>query len=227
MNPKFNPDTLLPETISAVLAALIYDEENFALNVYRLFGFRVHAFTDLTQRYYYAAVVDEERNRLFIVFRGTDGRNGWGRFLSWATINLRVKTTPQGFHEGFWSIAADASKNIAQYVKKATQVYLACHSQGSGVGVCEIDIICQAMLSDQELLPHLKHLQADLWCSPPAVNATGKTEIDGYIQGGLVSINNWWMPGDLISKKNNYQEKDAGDFHFHGSHIIFTVSNYH
>lgn len=210
---KFNPDTLLPETISAVLAAMIYDEEHFATNVYRLFGFEAHAWTDHTQRYYYAVVLDTERDRMFIVFRGTDGKNALGRALSWLTINLRAGTNQFGFHKGFWKIALKASKDIAPYLKKFSHVYIGCHSQGSGVGVCIVAQICRSILA--KMLQNIKHIQADLWCSPPAVNKTGKAEIDEYC-GKQVSINNWWMPGDLLSKKKGVLRgllngKDVGE----------------
>lgn len=198
MNRKYTIDNLLPETISAVLAAMIYDEENFAVNVFRLFGFETHAWTDRTQRYYYAVALDPDHNRLFIVFRGTDGKNGFGRVLSWLTINLRAATNKAGFHKGFWKIALEASKNIAPYLKRFSHVYLVGHSQGSGTGVCTIALICRVMI--KRLLQNIKHFQADLWCSPPAVSEKGKAEIDSYC-GKQVHINNWVMPGDLISRK--------------------------
>lgn len=213
MNRKYNIDNLLPETISAVLAALIYDEDNFAVNVFRLFGFEVHAWTDRTQRYYYAVVLDPDRDRMFIVFRGTDGKNGIGRALSWLTINLRAGINQFGFHKGFWKIAFEASKNIAPYPKQFSHVYLSGHSQGSGTGVCTIALICRVMV--KRLLNNIKHFQADLWCSPPAVNKKGKLEINGYC-GKSAHINNWVMPGDLISKKRGIlrgllQGKDVGN----------------
>jgi hypothetical protein len=213
MKPLFDPAKHLPETTSAVLAAMIYDEDLFAANVYRVFGFETHAWTDSTQRYYYSVVIDTENDRLFIVFRGTDGRNSLGRALSWLTINLRAGTTPQGFHEGFWRIAKLASKKIAPYLKKYSHVYLVGHSQGSGVGTSAVAQICRKIIAG--MLENIKHFQADLFCSPPAVNETGKAEIDEYC-GKSVHINNWVMPGDLISKKKGILRgllngKDVGE----------------
>lgn len=196
---KFNTEKIHPETISMVLSALIYNEDMFCIVVFRLFGFKAHCFTDNTRRYFYAVVHDTANNRAWIVFRGTDGKNWFGRMLSWG-INLRCKITADGFHSGFWEIALKASKDIAPYIKKVGQVYIASHSQGSGTAVCTIAQICRAMVIDADYMG-IRHIQADLTCSPPAVDAKGKKEIDGYMKMGMVSINNWWMPGDLLSKK--------------------------
>jgi hypothetical protein len=209
---RIDQNSVHPETISAELAAMIYDEAGFPVNVMRVFGFKVHRWTDLLQDYYYAVVEDEANDRMWIAIRGTDGKNIIGKAKSWWR-NLWCKITPEGFHSGFFSLASEIIKNIAPYLRRYSKVYISAHSQGSGVGVCLITIICRMILAN--ILDDIKHFQADLFCSPPAVNATGKAEIDEYC-GKSVHINNWWMPGDLISKKKGILRgllsgKDVGE----------------
>ena len=195
---KFNVNDLHPETVSACLMAMIYDETNFDTNVYRVFGLRCRVWAGPGQKYFYAVVLDPDNDRIWIAIRGTDGKNLWWRLASWG-INFNAGITKDGYHKGFSDVALKISKNVAGYIKDSKYVYIASHSQGSGTLVRLVALICRVI--KKKMLPDLKHLQADPWCSPPGVNAIGKAEIDGYLKDGIVSINNWYMPGDLISKK--------------------------
>ena len=195
---KFNASKIqCPETISAVLASLIYDEENFIGSCHELLDFKAHCWTVPNQKYFYAVVIDDANRRLWIVYRGTDGKTPWGKLLSWTTINLRYRANKLGFHTGFDSIAKKSAQNISAYIYSGYTVYVTGQSQGAGVSVPAAFGLCDAV----------GHLQADLWCAPPAVNENGRQLVKRKMEEGRLSINNWVSPGDLISKKFLRQRK--------------------
>ncbi len=201
MIPKFDAYELKPELISIVLSALIYDEDNFSDRVMYLFGFEVHCWKGKIGKHFYAVVTDALRDRVWIVCRGTDGDNAWGRILSWFNYNLRFAITPEGFHTGFWRLASKVSKDTSKYISKHSHltVYLAGHSQGAGVVVCLFAMICRVLFK-AKLLKNIIFLQADLFGAPPAVSDKGKYEIDGYLKNSSVKLNDW-LQGDILQQK--------------------------
>lgn len=193
MTPKFNYRDLLPETISFVLSALIYDEGAFAARARELFGFRCHCYKGPKGRYYYAAVLTDD-GQLWIALRGTGGDNALGRALSWLCTNLRISVNREGYHKGFWKVAADAMMVLRWHAQSASVIYVCGHSQGGGITVPFTAMLARLFVS----YTNLEYLQADILAGPPAVNEKAQAEVNGYISSKRCKIFNWQQPGDPI-----------------------------
>jgi hypothetical protein len=193
---KFNYRDLLPETISIILSALIYDEEAFTDRARDLFGFISHCFRGPSGRYFYAAVLSDS-GTLWVVFRGTDGDGFIGRALSWLCTNLRISINSKGYHKGFYKIASDAMTALSWYIRSARVIYVCGHSQGGGSTVPFTAIVSRMYRSIRELT----YLQADIFAGPPAVNEKGQAEMNSFISARVCKIFNWQQPGDPILAK--------------------------
>lgn len=181
----------LTTTISWVLAILSYDEDHAVDNVRQLFpSFKVHFWISKRGSHAHGVALDDDEGRAWHFHRGTDGFSTLGKAISWFN-NACMVAGRDGTHNGFDRLAHRAFDDCKLYLENYDYLYESGHSQGAGVAPLDA-CLCVENLT-------LKHVQCDLFATPPCVKKAGKRRIDNHINNGIVSGNRYVMPGDPIS----------------------------
>lgn len=176
---------------SWMLSALSYDEDNIVSNVYDFLPHVKCRFRKTKNGdHFYGIVVDDKTGKFWIVNRGTDGDNFYGKFKSWCR-NLRVLTSGDGIQNGF----QDAGDRIIEEYKNIICNYDAgfvCgHSQGAGVAQYQLCLLT-------ENFPNVKTIHGDVFAAPPTFNKIGFERFKKCLRTGKMSLDRYVVSGDPI-----------------------------
>lgn len=186
-----NHDTI----VAWVLSALAYtDRKKMHETITHFFPtFRTDFKATKNGSLVYGLVIDDKNGKCYLVKRGTGGDNFIGKLASWYN-NFMMSTSGNGTHDGFEKEGNQIVDELKHYFGHFDEVNSMGHSKGSGITIYDGPVIL-------ENFPHIKHVQADAFATPPVFDEIGKVRVDKHIASGRLFLTRWNLPGDPITSK--------------------------
>ena len=187
---NINHDTV----VTWVLSALAYDEKNMMANIERFFPtFKCHFVKTKNGALFFGIVMDEKNGKFYLIKRGTDGDNFFGKFKGWVN-NFRAGTSGDGTHNGFEDEGNLGVDRLKKYFYNFDYAFSGGHSKGSGITQYDCCLLA-------ENFPNLKSIQGDAFATPPTFDHLGKLRVDKHVASGRLNLVRWNIPGDPITSK--------------------------